>query len=406
MLLFSTLAIAQSQDETQPPVQPADSIEAPPPEPEPIVNPKIKVPLIDFKDVKICDILIALAKTYSLNFWVDPQITAVGSVYLENVKLVDALQFVIERYNLTYDKKGNIISFYLSKPEEKVIPAIIHCADNKFTLNVRDLPLSDLVSGLIDSCGKNVVLEQKASGKISGYIKNADFEQGLTAILDANNFKLRGEGDIYYISSYESQEKRARRSFGIKVEDGFVTLSVQRVDLRSLIEDLAEKLELDNFIYGDIAGTVTASVRGLPSDKIFDFILKGTNYTYRTDGDIYFFGASSMPEVNESKLIKLEHLKADGLLEKIPQSISSKVVLQMIKDHNGIMVFGPSGYVREVSEYIKELDVPVPQILIEALVVDYTYTDHSEFGIKMNDYGFSDDLRMVILISSMAQMAQ
>ena len=371
----------------------ADSMALPPPEPEPIADPKIKVPLVDFKDIKIRDMLIALAKTHGLNFWVDPEITATGSVYLENVKLVDALQFIIERYNLRYDKQGNIISFYLKKPEDKIIPAVAHCLDGKLTLNVKDISVPDLVGALIDSCGVNIVLEQGSTGKISGYIKDADFEQGLTAILDANNLQLRRDGDIYYISAYAEQQRKVRRGFGVKVQDGLVSLNVQGVDLRSLIEDIADKLAIDIFIYGEITGTVTASVKDKPADEIFDYVLKGTNYTYRIDNGIYFFGISSMPEVNESKLIKLEHLKAEGLLEKIPQSISSKVVLQLIKDHNGIMVFGPSGYVREVSEYIKELDQPTPQILIEALVVDYTITDRSEFGIQMNDYGFGDTLK-------------
>jgi hypothetical protein len=65
-----------------------------PPLPEPIVDPKIKVPLIDFKDVKVADILLAIAKTHGLNFWIDPNITVVGTIYMKNVKLVDALQFM------------------------------------------------------------------------------------------------------------------------------------------------------------------------------------------------------------------------------------------------------------------------------------------------------------------------
>ncbi|MCP4580528.1 MAG: hypothetical protein GY839_02840 [candidate division Zixibacteria bacterium] len=365
---------------------------APPPEPEPIVDTEIKVPLVDFKDVKIRDILIALAKSHGLNFWVDPEISAVGSVYLENVKLVDALQFIIERYDLIYEKNGNIISFHLKRPEEKIIPAVVHCDDDQLTINVKNLPISDFIAAIIDSCGSNLVLDQGATGNISGYIKDADFEQGLTAVLDANNLQMRRDGDIFYIAPFVSQEKRAKRGFGIKVEDDLVNLNVAGVDLRSLIEDLADKLGVDIFIYGEITGTVTASVKDLPSANAFDYILKGTNYTYRTDGDIYFFGSASMAEVNESKLLKLEHLKAESVLGLVPAALSSKVVLQVVVDHNGLMLFGPSGYVREVTDYITELDQPSPQILIEALVIDYTITDRSEFGIKMNNFGFGDSL--------------
>jgi len=370
----------------------ADSLIPPPAEPEPIVESDIKVPLIDFKDVKIKDILIALAKTHGLNFWIDPEITAVGSIYLENVTLADALQFIIERYNLTYTKKGNIVSFYHKKPELAEIPFHISCVDGTLSINVKDLPLADFANGIIDSCNCNVVLEQEAAGNISGYLKDADFEQGLTAILDANNLNMRRDGNIYYISSYIAEKKKVRRGFGIKVEADKISLNVASVDLRSLIEDIADKLGLDIFIYGEVTGTVTASVKDIPSENVFGFVLKGTNYTYKVDEGVYFFGSAAMPEVNESRLIKLGHLKSESVLELIPAALSSKVVLQSVKEHNGIIVFGPSGFVSEISDFIKELDEPSPQILIEALVIDYSITDRSEFGIRMNNYGFSDSL--------------
>jgi len=392
-ILFSNIAFTQeTQELILPPSTAADSLAVPPPEPEPVVDPNIKIPLVDFKDVKIRDILIAMAKSHGLNFWVDPEIAAVGSVYLENVRLLDALQFIIERYDLVYEKNGNIVSFHQKQPEAIIIPSIIHCENDMLTINVKDLPLSDFMAAIIDSCGRNLVLEQGASGKISGYLKDADFEQGLTAMLDANNLQLRRDGDIFYISAAVTQEKRAKRGFGIKVDSNLVSLNVTSVDLRSLIEDLANNLGIDIFIYGEIAGTVTASVKDLPAGKAFDYILKGTNYTYRIDGGIYFFGSASMAEVNESKLIRLEHLKAESVLALIPAALSSKIVLQVVKDHNGLMVFGPSGYVREVVDYIAELDQPSPQILIEALVIDYTITDRSELGIKANNYGFGDTL--------------
>jgi len=331
-----------------------------------------------------------LAKTHGLNFWVSPEIIDIGSVYLENVLLVDALQFIVERYNLTYSKEGNIISFYQAKPVPIEIPSNVNCADGKLTINVKDLLLNEFISMIIDSCGCNVVLEQGASGKITGYLKDADFEQGLIAILDANNLNLRQDEDIYYISSYAAQERKVKRAFGIKVDKNKVSLNVINADMRSLIEDLADKLGLDIFIYGDLTGTVTASVKDLPSENVFYYILNGTNYTYRVEDNVYFFGSSTLPEVNESSLIKLENMKAENILGLIPAALSSKVVLQAVKDHNGIMLFGPSGYVREVTGYIKELDQPTAQILIEALVVDYTITDRSEFGITMNNYGFGD----------------
>ncbi|MCD6162841.1 MAG: hypothetical protein J7K40_10565 [candidate division Zixibacteria bacterium] len=258
-----------------------------------------------------------MAKTHGLNFWVSPEIIDIGSVYLENVLLVDALQFIVERYNLTYSKEGNIISFFQTKPVPIEIPTYVNCVDGKLTINVKDLLLNEFINMIIDSCGCNVVLEQGTSGVITGYLRDADFEQGLIAVLDANNLNLRRDENIYYISSYAAQERKVKRAFGINVDKNKVSLNVANVDLRSLIEDLASKLGLDIFIYGNIAGTVTASVKDLSSKNVFDYILNDTNYTYRVVDNVYFFGSSTLPEVNKSSLIKLENMKAENIIELI-----------------------------------------------------------------------------------------
>jgi type IV pilus assembly protein PilQ len=363
-----------------------------PPLPEPLVDPKIKVPLVDFKDVKVGDILLAIAKTHGLNFWIDPNITVVGTIYMKNVKLVDALQFIIEQYNLEVVRNGDIVSFYAKQIQSPPPPTFISCKDNLLSIDVKDMDLSDFAKSLTDECSKNVVLEQGTGGKINGHIVGAEFEQGLSAILNANGYSFRKDEGIYTILTNETKEKKVKRAFGIKVENDSISLNVKEVDLRSLIEDIAGKLNLNIFVYGEMTGTVSASCLKIPGDQIFDYLLRGTNYTYTIEDRVYFFGASTLPEVNKASLIRLEHLKADGIAELIPASLSSKVVLQLVKDHNGLMVFGPSGYVKEVASYIKELDQPSPQVLIEALVVDYTVSDHSEYGIKMNNYGFGDTL--------------
>lgn len=363
-----------------------------PPLPEPIVDPKIKIPLIDFKDVKVGDILLAIAKTNGLNFWIDPNITVVGTIYMKNVKLVNALQFLTEQYNLDVVKNGDIVSFYAKQIQPPPPASYISCKDGLLSIDVKDMEISEFTRNLTDECGKNIVLEQGIAGRINGHIVNAEFEQGLSAILNSNGFSFRKDENIYTILTNEAKEKKIKRAFGIKVENDSISLNVKEVDLRSLIEDIADKLNLNIFVYGEITGTVSANCQKIPSEQIFDYAFRGTTYTYTIENGVYFFGSSTLPEVNRSSLVKLEHLKADGITELIPANLSSKVVLQLVKDHNGIMVFGPSGYVKEVTDYIKELDQPSPQVLIEALVVDYAVTDQSEYGIKMNNYGFGDTL--------------
>lgn len=71
---------------------PSDTTHKPTPE-SVLADTTIIVPLLDFKDVEIRDILNSLAKAYKLNLWLDPSITGKTTVYFEKVPLNDILLF-------------------------------------------------------------------------------------------------------------------------------------------------------------------------------------------------------------------------------------------------------------------------------------------------------------------------
>jgi len=54
------------------------------------------------------------------------------------------------------------------------------------------------------------------------------------------------------------------------------------------------------------------------------------------------------------------------------------------------MAIGPLQVVNDLEKYIAKIDYPPPQILIEALVVDYVFTDRLDYGVKAADFFLGD----------------
>ena len=365
-------------------------------ESEPLVDSTIIVPLIDFRDTKIIDIISVLAKANNLNIWVDQNIEKTATVHFKNIRLNDFLEFLISEYSLTYEKQDGVLKIYKTEPPPPSPPVQEISYDRgKITVDVADLELAELARRLSAISGNNVMVEKDTQGRVSGYIRDADFESGLTGFLHSNGFRLAKRGGIYFIQAIDKKKIGDAQYIpgGVTIDDGLISLNVNDADLKSLIDEIANKAGLELVSYGEIQGMVSARCNLLSPEEVFRYILRGTGLTYLKSDDIYFIGSTTMSELAASKLIRLKHLMASSVLEMIPASLSSKATFKTIKEHNAIMAIGPVEAIDEIEEYIVKLDHPPAQILIEALVVDYTYTDHYEFGIRARSFGFGDSIR-------------
>ena len=345
----------------------------------------IIVPLVDFKEVEIKDILNSLAKAYKLNLWLDPSIQGKTTVYFEKVPLNDILGFIIKKNDLRWEKDGNII-----RVMTPLIPQKIEYEDSLLSVDLKGMELNEAVRGLIKGTEKNIVIEKGVSGKINGVLEKVDFEKGLNALMSTNDFSVNKMDNIYYIDKVEQPKaEKVRGGYSVTYKSGMLSLNVTNADLGQLLNEISSRSNLDFFIYGDIQGRVSAQCKNLSVEDALKYLFKGTDYTFRKEEDIYFIGSKSMEGVTQTEFIPLKHLVADGVLDLIPKELSSKATLKVVKEQNGIIGIGPYNTISDIKTFIQKIDHPPAQILIEALVVDYSNTNYREFGITANNYGLS-----------------
>jgi type IV pilus assembly protein PilQ len=169
-----------------------------------------------------------------------------------------------------------------------------------------------------------------------------------------------------------------------------VTIDVTNAPLERVLTDIVRQLNSDLVIYNQLSGNVTVRASYVALPRALDMILRNTNFTFRESGGVYFVGEKANKALISTSLLKLKHLRADQVLELIPASITSQSTIKVMKEHNGFVVIGPNDAVEQLREFLFQIDKPVAQVLIEAIVVDYDLSKASEFGVEAGVLGKSD----------------
>ncbi len=359
---------------------------------------------LDFKNTDIKDVLRGLASKYNLNILVDNDIGKRITIHLSNVTAYHAMKFIVEEHGFVLHRDGNIFKVsapVLPEPEPPPPPKVVF-ENGLLSLDFHDEDLHRAMYEISRQSGMNIVINRGVNGLVSGFLQKIAFEKGIKTLMDANGYVLRKRDGVYIVEDRISLQepdnptdgRRRSRTAWVEVKDSLISLDVTGGDMEKIIRDIADRMGIDIIFYGEIKGHISAKYRDLPLEQALTYIFRGTDYTFRQDGKVYLIGNRKVQGITRSKLIRLKHIKAEGIIELLPASITSQAALKIIKEHNGLMVIGSHDVIQEAQEFVDQIDFPIPQILIEALVVDYNTTDISEFSLEAGTRPPEDTSRM------------
>ena len=236
----------------------------------------------------------------------------------------------------------------------------------------------------------------------------------------------------------DSDEIRSRQGFAISVEvddEGLVTIDAKDAPIEMVIREISIHAEIDVTILSAIG--VDAPIRRQPAQppsqappqsarprrgarvpaftgnvnlrlekatvkEVFDALFEGTFYTYklqkRGEKDFYLVGAGALSSgvsnpLVVTKKIPLNYLKATTkgqgddspsttIYDLLPSTIPEDHIT-LIPEQNAILVTGTPKMVDEFEKYIRQIDSPTPQVMIQALLLEITSGAGKELGIVM-----------------------
>lgn len=362
-----------------------DTDQLPPAVMEPIHN-------LNVRNADVRDLLRGLGREYDLNILVDNSTDKNVTVRLSGIPVLEAIIHICRDNGLSLMQTGRVFrvdSYTPEQPEPEVrIPVISISEDGKMTLDLQDDELDQVVRTLSGLSGNNIVIRNGVSGRLSGFLQNIPFKLGLETMLSNNGFALREREGIYIVDRAGMRsgegETGDRQNFWVNVDDnGHISMDVVNAQITDLVREIAWQTEVNLVTYNLPDGMLTAKTNNLTLEQTFDYLFRGTDVTYRRERDIYVIGDKQTSGIATNKLIRLNHIRADVVMEMLPESVTRGATVQLIKEQNGLMVIGTNDIILELENFIYEIDHPTPQILIEALVVDAKTSDLFELGATL-----------------------
>jgi type IV pilus assembly protein PilQ len=365
----------------------------------------------DFKDTDIRDVVRSISIAYGLNIVIDKDIAANVTIHLTDVPVLDGLRTVLGTHGLALLKEGDI--YRIAKAEDKGKGAIAVSRRDTLNMDIDNMDVRDFIRDISAKTGINIIAEKNVEGRISGTLRNIDVENGIRALFEANGFITRYRGDIIMVSSKEKTEGPSvggrpvsgpgglmRRSSGqhqdldVRVKDGKVSVDLNSADIGDALKQISDQSQLNFITYGDIRGEVNAKLDNVPLEKAIGLLMAGTNYSFAIKDSILLVGDrnSATPSgqaLSTSVLLHLKHVKADNFMTVLPKSIPATNV-QLVKEQNAVLITGTMDLISQVQEFIAQVDIPTPQIMIEAIVVEFSKDIGKEWGIKAGRGSSSD----------------
>jgi len=350
---------------------------------------------LNVSSINARDFLRALGRQYDINLIVENGINSQITLRLSEVTVIEVLIFISQEYDLTLTQSGQVfrIGSY-TEPEEApvVIEPTIEFDQGVLTLDLQEADLLSFTRTLSQETGQNIMVRNGVRGALSGYLTDVEFENGLNIILNNNGFSLREKDGVYIIDrlGFSRDEQGAGANFWVAMENGLVNLDVVNAPVTDVLREIGYQSDVSMITYGLPNTTITAKANNLSIDQALTYIFRGTQFTFRKEGEMYIVGDKNTSGIASNKLIRLKHIRSDVVVDLIPESVRQNASIQVIKEQNGLMVIGTNDIIVELENFIEQIDFPTPQIMIEALVVDINSSDMYQLGVSLAQGGAPD----------------
>lgn len=442
---------------------------------------------INIKEATLPAFLLAVSEVHKINISVSPNLNQINLVNnFTDVSVADLIIFLCKEYNLTIDFTGNILSIKsfekpIEKPIEKVINAEFNSPENLLSVDLKEDKLYDVFKKIMDITGKNIVFSPSLKDKLlTSYIKNMPLEAALNKIAYTNNLNITKTKDNFFlvddfdsISTYDptidknsqpsqsnrpTKPMRSRKSnFYFNVidpEKKTLDVDFENTPISSIVNDIGDELGINIYIATPLENTGNATFRAknISFDNLLTKLFENKNnstqsqnnstieegYSFKKNGNIYYFGLKNQLSVRTVKTITLNHrsiqLMGDpsstgrssgriksqsnqfssisnstkssdfnnpnfsntdnssntsnysssvsSILSIIPDELKKDLDIKIDNELNSLIVNGPELNLSKLESFIKYIDKPVPVILIEVMLLENSRSSVVETGIN------------------------
>jgi type IV pilus assembly protein PilQ len=185
-----------------------------------------------------------------------------------------------------------------------------------------------------------------------------------------------------------------------------ISLNLKGADLKDVLRTFAQLTGLNVAVDPGVVGEVTVEFNEVPWDQALDIILRQNGLTYVLEGNVMRIGrqeiiareaeaTSALAEKEKLNVplltvsYKLSYARASDVETLLKQIASPRAKIIVDARTNQIVISEIGQYLPTEKNLIDSVDVPTPQVLIEARIIETTKTFLQQYGVS---FGFNGTL--------------
>lgn len=186
-----------------------------------------------------------------------------------------------------------------------------------------------------------------------------------------------------------------------------LSLNFQNVDVRSLLQVIADFTNLNIITSDSVGGTITLRLKDVPWDQALDIILQSKGLDMRKNGNVVLVAPRDEIAAKEklelearNQIADLEPLRSEAFVVNYQKAEDVRKLLSDDKQRliskrgsvavdprtNQIFVQDTTARLEDVRRLLQRIDIPVPQVLIEARIVEADDRFSRNLGVRFG-YG-------------------
>jgi len=174
-----------------------------------------------------------------------------------------------------------------------------------------------------------------------------------------------------------------------------VTLDFKEADIRSVLKIIASKSGVNIVATPEVIGNVSIRLVEVPWEKALDVILKTNNFGYEWSSNKVIMVSTlekltqqrkAQIEVTENEpqateVFVLNFSKAEDIKATLDKLITAKGKIVLENRSNTVVITDSKSNLAKIGEIIKRLDKMIPQVMIEAKIIETTLGNSEKLGI-------------------------
>ncbi len=236
----------------------------------------------------------------------------------------------------------------------------------KLYLNFQDIELKEILNILSEIAKVNIVYPEDIIGKkVNIKLDNIDWENALKIILENAGYDYQWDKEIKNLI-------KVKRKTGVKMkEENIITKTYIFKNLKA--KDIIQLPSLKEYLSENGSLMLDEEINAINIRDFESNVLRIEQFLQRMDN------GQVLTKIIFLRFAKAEEIVSSGVLQKM---ISKEGFLKAEKRTNSLVITDTETNIKDIEEFVKKIDIPRKQVMIEVTVIETNRDYFKELGIN------------------------